>query len=257
VVAEREGPVPGLLALTLPCTTEPPPGRDWAERSAATCARPLPSTRLRDWLQRLAMLLVTLVAGPHPGQAEAATCTVRPVGDDLSLGDSFADTQDGEAIGQTFAAPESLIRSITVWRVPQEAGDPTGFKLYIVDTTPEGAPDSRKILLDGPTVVNPGGDGINPTPITFTFDPAFALPHRGQSCFALQARPCLGLWAVLSNDGNAYSGGSLWLFGRSDCFLRLSPRDYPLSDLIFTIEFCDSTSGVESQSWGGMKILYR
>jgi hypothetical protein len=164
----------------------------------------------------------------------------------------------GEAIGQVFTADDTLVQSITVWRLIGDNPNFNGIKLYITELDSFGVPDALKIVLDGPVVFVPYGDGIHPIPIDFVFEPPFTLPHRGGFCFVLQTSPhCYGSWNVYSNRSNPYPGGTMWIFARSECFLRQGPNDYPDVDLTFRIRFCDTATPVKMPTWGNLKIIYR
>ena len=75
--------------------------------------------------------------------------------------------------------------------------------------------------------------------------------------FALQASPCYGFWDLVTDTNNDYSGGNRWQFGRSDCYLRPFPQRFPVSDLIFEIEFCDMVTPAKKPTWGHLKAIYR
>src|SRR5689334_5383325 len=61
------------------------------------------------------ILALLCVADPRLAPAQS-TCARMTVGVDTSLANSQDVLFHGDAIGQTFVAPETLITSITVWR---------------------------------------------------------------------------------------------------------------------------------------------
>ena len=163
----------------------------------------------------------------------------------------------GQAIGQTFTANSTLIRRITVWRVAVEDTNVWGIHLFILRTDSLGTPVVRPLLLDGPTLVVPYGDGEHHVRFDFIFDPPFQLPEPGTYCIAVQASPCFGIWDLIVDTNNDYPGGSIWYFSRSDCFLRAFPLNHPATDLIFEMEFCNMVTPTRRTTWGQLKTLYR
>jgi hypothetical protein len=114
------------------------------------------------------------------------------------------------------------------------------------------------VVLNGPTIAVPYGDGEHHVRFDFLFDPPFSLPAVGTYCFALQASPCFGFWDLVADDlKDDYHGGSMWAFGRSDCYLRPFPQQFPVTDLIFEIEFCDAVTPTKKTTWGHLKAIYR
>jgi hypothetical protein len=148
-----------------------------------------------------------------------------------------------------------------VWRPAHQDTNQFGWHLFIAEIDSFGQPDPRLLLLEGPTVFNVFGDGINPIPFRFEFDPPFALPGPGTYEFAIQPEPCIGFFHMLLDNKNTYPDGEVWLHRKtliSGCRLRRLPTKFPELDLIFEIEFCDtSTVPVLPGSWGKVKSHYR
>jgi hypothetical protein len=165
------------------------------------------------------------------------SCPFRAIGVDPILANAYTGPVFGEAIGQTFVASDTLIRSITIWRAFPDVVNYAGIKLYVTKTDTSGRPDSRRVIHTGPTLFIPIGDEIQPTAFVFTFDPPLALPHRGRYCFALQSYGLLNTWAALSNKDNPFADGLVWITPRSDGGLMPFTNDYPQLDLAFRIEF--------------------
>jgi len=131
---------------------------------------------------------------------------------------------DGEAPGETFHAVEPLITSITVWRAAVETLSNTHMKLWITEVDSIGKPLTDHIVLGGPAILVPFGDGVHPIKIQYTFDPPVELPSRGQFFFAIQEL-CYGYFDLLATE-DAYPSGGAWRTGRSflnGCHLRPYP----------------------------------
>jgi hypothetical protein len=167
-------------------------------------------------------------------------------------------------IGQTFLAADTLITSLTVWRVASEDSNWTiGLLPYFMATDSTGMPDINRILYVGPTMTILSGDGIHPIEFKWTFDPPIALPGPGKYAFFLFQDPCAVYFDILAHAGNGatYPGGELWytdLNPGGGC--SPVPYEYPLgdADIIFLMEFCDtSTTPVRSNTWGELKVRYR
>jgi hypothetical protein len=195
-------------------------------------------------------------------QAAAESCTIVSVGLDTSQANNSGGAFLGEAPGQTFLARDTLIRSLTVWRVASEDTNLFGMHLYITDTDSTGMPLTDHVVLDGPTLYNPYGDGIHPIPFQWVFDPPTALPARGQYAFFLQMSPCvLGYFDLIAreSDEDLYADGHFWWTDRSlTCALRQSLNSNPRADMIFKVEFCRTgIVPVRRKSWGEIKTMYR
>jgi hypothetical protein len=189
----------------------------------------------------------------------AIACPTQIVGLTPSQADGYGSAELGMAIGQTFYAPSTDVLSLTVWRVAAEDTLADGMHLFICSVDSSGAPHPELQLLDGPTVTVPFGDGCT-IEHRFDFDPPFKLPAPGTYAFFLQASPCYGWFDLIADNKNEYPQGSKWQTQRniSECnYLRPFPSEYPTSDLIFRIEFCDQTTPVTRRSWGAIKTIYR
>ncbi len=166
----------------------------------------------------------------------------------------------GEALGQTFLAQDTLIESITVWRVSWEANYVYGMRIFVMPTDSLGEPDVRNMILAGPSIFHTDGDGVHPTPFEFVFDPPLRLPRPGTYEFAVQSDPCDGIWDILDvGKRGDYLEGNLWLHSRSidsDCPLRSRPAPYG-GDLCFNVRFLVPTTPVKRTSWGSLKRGYR
>jgi len=161
-------------------------------------------------------------------------------------------------VGQTFLARDTLISSVTIWRIPQ---DPINFfeiHLYIIGTDAKRQPVVTNVVVNGPRVTNPYGDGVHFTPYVFTFDPPAALPGPGYYCLAFRLTYCEGYYDVAA-AANDYPDGHLYQFliTGADCYLRPYPDSYPDYDLVFGMEFCDTATPVHADTWGKLKTLYR
>jgi hypothetical protein len=202
--------------------------------------------------------LALVIGMARPDAGSATVCQTHSIGVDTSKANGLDGPILGEAAGQVFLATDTLISTITVWRIASEDTNYTGWHLFITRADSLGVPVPNSILLDGPTVVNPYGDGVHPIPMRFVFDPPYALPRRGHYYFAIQARPCDGFFNMELNGTNAYPDGSAWLNGRTSiCHLRNFPEQFSQVDMVFTIEFCDLATPATRESWGNVKARYR
>ena len=203
-------------------------------------------------------MAVTTLLGLSPAFAETS-CAVDTVGIGPEWGTGQGALALGEAVGQVFSAKEdTLISAITVWRWAGQDSNLAGWHLWIAKADSTGRPIPGSVLLDGPTLPGRYGDGINPTPFRFEFDPPFALPARGNYEFAINDSPCYGTIQMPFNTNNHYPSGEVWLHGRSFyCLLRDYPKEFPGLDLIFQIEFCQPTTPARPETWGGLKATYR
>jgi hypothetical protein len=221
--------------------------------------------KCRDVLGLIALLVgsVTTMSVAVP-RAEAADVPCAPfnVRLDPSTWTTARDGFFGKAIGQTFLASDTLIRKITVWRIPNNRSV-VGAHLYITGVDVNLVPDVGQILLNGPTVTvydsDPPGQMIE---MPFVLDPPLALPHPGVYAFFLQAAGCnpVDAWYILANNMNPYPYGMYWLTGRVDnsCHLRGVDSWEDNLDLLFDIEFCTTrVTPARAGTWGELKVLYR
>ena len=190
--------------------------------------------------------------------ASADPCAI----DTIGIGPAWATTHDGpllgEAVGQVFFAPDTLIDAITVWRWAAQDSNLAGWHLWIASADSTGRPVPDSVILDGPTLAGRYGDGVTPTPFRFEFNPPFALPAPGNYELAIQDDPCYGTIQLLMNSYNGYAQGSVWLHSRSlDCLLRNYPSQFPDVDLIFQVEFCDIPTPTLPRTWGRLRAAYR
>jgi len=207
----------------------------------------------------LLLLLTACLVGQLNSKAECAPATVcTSVGVDTSTAYSRDAVYLGEAIGQTFTAPDTIISSITVWRPALYDTSYAGWHFYLFATDSLGRPDWQQLLVNGPTVYNYYGDGVHNIPMKFEFNPPLVLPQTGVYEMAFHPEPCDGQFFFLYDYGNHYPDGTAWLHGRlSACVPRPGPEGFPLLDMIFEIVFCDTTTPAKSTSWGELKSKYR
>jgi hypothetical protein len=194
--------------------------------------------------------------------AQADPCVVVGIGVDTSRAGptSYVGVRCGAAPGETFVATDTLIHSIAVWRPAVETPYGGHFKLWITGVDSLGAPQIEQVVLEGPVITVPFGDGVHPIKMEYLFDPPFALPRPGKYYFAVQDY-CGGHWDLLISTDDAYMGGNLWRSGIScfsGCYLGREPDGFPTYDLVFTIEFCRNViTPVSTSSWGKLKATYR
>jgi hypothetical protein len=210
----------------------------------------------RAW--RNAATLCGLAVCLHTGASAVPSygdCVPVVIGLDPSQANGSSGAVLGHGVGQTFAARDTLIHSLTVWRV--EPTSTIGVHLYIVGTDSTGRPDATKILQDGPTL-NIYGDGTYPVEFKWTFDPPVVLPSRGEYAFFLFQDPCAIYFDILATTPSLYPEGQVWGTGRSDCVINGDLHTNPAGDDIFQIEFCrDAATPARKASWGILKTIYR
>jgi hypothetical protein len=144
--------------------------------------------------------------------------------------------------GQVFVAEDTLIHSISVWRRAQPSYDAWPRQLFITETFDDSlaAPDVNRLLLIGSVLVIPNGDGVHPVEYRWTFDPPFALPHRGKFFFDIMADNW-SAFPVVADTSNPYPDGMAWKTSPVfDCSQPGSPfdPDNPSRDLAFQVQFC-------------------
>ena len=201
------------------------------------------------------------VASPRVSRS-SATCTQDSIGIDPSLANSSGGTILGEAIGQTFYAADTLLTSLTVWRVASQCQNfLIGMHLYIARADSNGTPLLSQIVLDGPSLVVPNGDCVHPIPIQWGFDPPLVLPAAGTYAFFLQVQmsQCPSYFDLIGREGSdAYPPGHVWRTNRTDfCELVGGLVSYPDADFSFIAVFCDTHSTPTLRhTWGELKMRY-
>jgi len=132
-------------------------------------------------------------------------------------------------------------------------------KFWITEVDSGGTPHTHLVVYEGPIISVVSPDSTRPTKIEYVFDPPVSLPRPSVYCFWIQ-EVCTGYVDLLINQNDQYAGGQLWNTFRSDfdgCILRDYPRTIALDDLVFTLEFCDTTTPVKTTTWGRLKTIYR
>ncbi len=212
---------------------------------------------------RLAQIFVVLVplgvSAFVAGPARATACAPESVGVDTSKATASGDVILGKAWGETFCASDTLILSVTVWRIASEHNDPSPMKFWITEVDSGGRPHTHLVVQEGPILSVTSPDSTHPTKIQFVFDPPLALPRPSQYCFWVQ-EICTGYFDLLIDPNDDYPGGHLWQTYRSNfegCILRDYPASFPGADLGFTIEFCQPPTVTRRRTWGQVKVLYR
>ena len=218
------------------------------------------SSRARTlrWAGRCALLL-TALSGGRGSVALAGTCPQQvSVAVDTSHADTLAFTYFCRGFGQTFVADDTLIRSISVWVPPYSPKDYDLANLFITEAIGSG-PIVDRVIYAGPPVERPLTDPVLPTEFRFDFDPPFALPHRGEFFFDVQADD-FSAFSMLASNANPYPEGQGWQTGPViDCSVPGTPRSsWAHPDLVFKIVFCsDRVTPTRHRTWGELKVLYR
>lgn len=139
--------------------------------------------------------------------------------------------------GQVFLARDTLVHSITIWRPPLPAYDPFVRRLFITEVDSGGVPLEQNRLLEGPALIVHEGDGINPVPYKFVFDPPFELPRQGLFFFDIVAAEA-GDIRMLATSRNLYPDGKAWETGPTPPCVPAGVGAVTRIDLIFEIGFC-------------------
>jgi hypothetical protein len=211
----------------------------------------------------LAMVLahVAWCAGPgSPAPRTVSTCKTTLIGVDPTLATTSGDAILGWGWGQTFIAVDTLIQSVTVWRIKEQAQNGSDMQFLLTETEIDslGVPNTAQILQSGPVVSVVTPDTSVPTPIRFEFDPPLSLPAHGRYCFWIK-NTCTGYFDLLLDPNDDYPGGHAWRSDRSNlsgCGLQ-GTQSFAAYDMAFLIEFCDSTTPTRAHSWGALKLRYR
>lgn len=166
----------------------------------------------------------------------------------------------GRSLAQVFTSPDTLIRSITVWRQPDQFENLVPMHLFIgaMSAIDSLRPDPLATLLDGP-IMALTGPSESSRAVRFEFDPPWALPEPGRYYFAIKEDACIALFVLLTDSTGAYADGDLWEITPAPGCVGLgnNSRHQGGTDLIFEIEFCALGVGAEPRSWGGLKSTYR
>jgi hypothetical protein len=196
--------------------------------------------------------------GAHVSKADS--CLAESAGIDTTAGDTNIGLHNAQAVAQVFLAPDSLIASITVWRPVSQFSNVNGMHLYITKLDSlTGKPSIFEILLDGPTVIFPD-TGTVAKPVTYEFDPPFALPSKGRFAFAIKEENpyCFGGFTLRANDTNAYPDGDAWTLNPNAACDDIGNNPFhSQDDLIFTVTFCSPAVPTLPATWGGVKASYR
>ena len=210
-----------------------------------------------------ACLLGTLFAGallnPDARAVGAGACATTSISVDTSRANTSVACFHGRGHGETFMAQDTLLRAISVWETAiSPVADTSPRHLFIMAVDSTGRPIRTPLLLVGPTLVPTGFDGVHPLKDEFILDPPFALPKRGRYFFTIQAE-CLSAFFLLADTANSYADGKVWKTGPvSECSVPGSAVTVePPLDLIFEVQFCDTTTAARRRTWGEVKTLYR
>jgi hypothetical protein len=138
-------------------------------------------------LSRSLIIAMALASASLPTNAPAAAatppCLPRSIAVDTSLADTGVFPFDCRGYGETFAADDTLVQSLSVWRPAPILLDAQPHYLFIFDVLPDGVPNVDQRIVGPLGLVNLQGDGIQPTEYRWVFDPPLSLPHRGEFLF--------------------------------------------------------------------------
>lgn len=217
------------------------------------------------WVTALAFSLLVILepaVAAMPRPMRALSCATRSISLDTTLADALVGIYLGRSYGQTFTTADTLIESITIWRGAGHPGDTTPLRMFITEVDSTGKPDVFQVLNSDPVIEIPTGDGVHATPGTWSYSPPLNLPHRGMFCFAVHDDLyCEDAMPFLANGSNPYPGGNGWQFAENPFCNLLGPPFSEVgdvsTDMIFTIDFCDTSTPVRRRTWGELKTLYR
>jgi hypothetical protein len=209
-----------------------------------------------------ALVLAIILSLTLPDRSEGSPqsgCSPESIGVDTSKATTSGGLIWGKAWGETFVAKDTLIQSVTVWRIAPEHNDPSEMKFWITEVDSAGMPHTHLVVQEGPTISVVSPDSTRPTKIEFVFDPPISLPRPSVYCFWVQLA-CTGYVDLLIDAYDDYPGGYIWQTFRSDfdgCILRDYPRWIASADLVFEIVFCDPPTPTRKTTWGDLKVRYR
>jgi hypothetical protein len=168
---------------------------------------------------------------------------------------------EGRSGGETFFAEDSVIGAIAFWKSGAPDTNVTPMHLYVMGVNPvTGFPDPAHLLLDGPTLVLPYGDGTHPIRVQFDLEPPLVLPGRGDYYFTVKDDLCNGFFWMLTDTSDSYPQGKFFrLYPSYDCTGPGISALNPLAkmDLLFEIEYCRAVLPARSETWGRVKAKYR
>ena len=201
---------------------------------------------------------VSLSAGVGPPAWGAATCAFDTVATDSTRGQGSVALFFGKALGQTFVASDTLIRSIAVWQPPADYYE--HINVWVCRTRA----DQHADLINGLLWVDSRYFNQADPHLEYVFDPPLALPGPGLYAFFFQDA-CGTDFALRYNvTDNLYPAGHLWRTGRTigfGCYIDPATSYYAQdenADLIFAVTFCSGTvTAVRATTWGRLKTIYR
>jgi hypothetical protein len=206
------------------------------------------------------MIALAILAGVV-ADASADSCSIVSVGlDTTQAHQTIVDTWS-DWTSQVFEAPDSVLRSITVWRAAYENWQQDG-KLYLMEVKEISGvkvPDPSNVIATAAILQVAPGDSVHAVEMVCVFDPPVILPRRGAFAFEVQPQPCT-TFALLCAGGDLYTGGSYWSFDGEDCSgTGCCPGDswHGEVDIAFRADFCESAVATDAPTWGRLKAGYR
>jgi len=190
--------------------------------------------------------LHALVASSASAQG---VCTLSSFGVDPVLARDVVSLRD-ESIGLCFSTTDTLLSSFTIWTDPA-ATTPHSIRALLVTTDARGWPTSNR-LWSGVPASEPVPDGVNPTPITWSFDPPLALPAAGMYGVFI----CSSDADLLYVTDSAAPHYSTWLACPRECGPGCTiPKT---GSFAFSVTFCaDHVSPTRRHTWGELKTISR
>jgi hypothetical protein len=193
--------------------------------------------------------------------AQAAECVSSIVGTDSTRAQDADNIDLGGVGGETFAARDTLIRSISVWQGTTTDSYLVHANLLVTRTLPSGYPDisGNGVLSEKSLVVDTAVPRIQ-----CVFDPPLRLPGPGQYAFLFHGDCGVAAPEIKLNlDDDVYPEGR-WVYSPPSwhicgcCLLQPSWGYAAQGDLLFEIEFCkESATPVRPTTLGRLKAIYR
>jgi hypothetical protein len=202
-------------------------------------------------------------ASAQSGRSSAASrvdsCATVHTVIDTTAADTIALVYAGRAYGEVVAIRDTIVQAITLWRPAIPAANYDYVQLYVMSADDGGVPDPYDVIVMGPVTAGPLGDGTHPVAWRTEFNPPLVLRSNRKYCFAGKEWNCLGAFNLLASTRNPYAEGAAWEFTHAFyCSELLLPDNHGGNiDLCLDIEYCDTSTATQRQSWGQIKMFWR
>jgi hypothetical protein len=230
-------------------------------RAAARRLRPA-TPRAAGW-SGIAVALAIAFA-PLPARAQIADggvggCLATAItGLDVTHSDGVQFIRLSRALGQVFVAPDTLVRTVSVWLPDIRLVLTTPMHLYLYRADLEGQPVMEAPVADGGSLDTGDLDGDGAARFTYRFDPPAMLPAPGRYALVLVPDRC-GVIPVLTDSSDEFADGDLWDLGQRHCGGPVTSVNSRVATahMVFRVEFCDGGTSTAGRTWGELKARYR